>query len=195
MSEGREERLGDELVMVTSDSDRSSPGSDPELEELLREIGMARTQVYVNPDKEIDQYLRGKDGHERAKDRMSSGGETSTSDAHAVPVGRWKLDRRVYVDEPSRSMIEAEIKKLKKNWIIPNSVILRPIEEGESATSPPAGLIAIHETMFKHWFTLLLSGWVYYILSALNFGPGQLTMNAWRQLLGIGVLWFFSAQW
>lgn len=115
MSEGREEQPGDELVMVISDSDRSSPRSDPELEELLREIDMARTQVYVNPDKEINQYLRGNDGHECAKDRKSSGGETSTSDARAMPVGRWKLDHRVYVDEPNRSMTETEIKKLRKN--------------------------------------------------------------------------------
>lgn len=123
--------------MVTSDSDWSPTGPDAELEELFREIDMARTQEYSDPDKGIDEYLKRKDGNERAKERMKSGEQTSTSRARAVPVGRWKLDMYVWVDEPGRSMTEAEIKKLRIDCIIPNSIILWPVEAGEYAAKPP----------------------------------------------------------
>jgi hypothetical protein len=176
------------------DSDRSQSGPDPELEELFRDIDMARTQAFGDAERRIDEYFERKDGHERAVDRRKSGERASTPGGRPIPMGKWKLDQHVWVDEPARSMTEAEIKKLRKDWIIPSSVTLRPVGAGESAARPPPGLIAIHEHMFKHGFTLPLPGWVQYILAALGFAPGQLSPNAWRQLLGMSVLWFFSGQ-
>lgn len=70
--------------------------------------------------------------------------------------------------------------------------MLRPLEEGEVATRPPASWVAVHESMFKHGFTLPLPGWVQYIMCALRLAPGQIGPNAWRQLLGMYMLWHLS---
>lgn len=200
MSEERVDRPSAEKaeLVASRDGSGSESGSDSEWEELLGVGGMARTQKYVNPNQEIDEYLVRPDGHQRARDRRASGEQTSTSEGRptgassSIPKGRWGLDEGIWVDEPVRSMTEAEIRKLRKDWIIPSSVTLRPVEAGESATRPPPGLIAIHEAMFKQGFTLPLPGWVQYILSALKFPPGQMSTNAWRQLLGMYLLWYFS---
>lgn len=202
MSEEQVDRSTEkEVVVVTTDSEESWSGSDSEVDELLEELGgMARAHPYVRPNRELDEYLARSDGHERAKERRESGGQTSTSVGRpteaqkSVPVGKWKLDEGVWVDEPARSMTVDEVRKLRKDWLIPGSVTLRPLEEGESATRPPPGLIAVHEAMFKQGFTLPLPGWVQYILSVLKFPPAQISMNAWRQLLGMYLLWHFSGQ-
>ena len=73
-------------------------------------------------------------------------------------------------------------------------MMLRPLEEGEVATRPPPSWVAVNESMFKHGFTLPLPGWVQYILCALGLAPGQVGPNAWRQLLGMYVLWHMSGQ-
>ena len=55
-------------------------------------------------------------------------------------------------------MTVKEIQKFRKDWIIPSTVMLRPLEEGEVATRPPAGWVAVHEGMFRNGFTLPLPG-------------------------------------
>ena len=75
-------------------------------------------------------------------------------------------------------MTVKKIQKFRKDWIIPSTVMLRPLEEGEVATRPPPGWVAVHQSMFKHGFTLPLPGWVQYVLCALGLDPGQVGLNA-----------------
>ena len=91
-------------------------------------------------------------------------------------------------------MTAKEIQRFCKDWINLSTVMLCPLEKGEVATRPPPGWVAVHEGMFKHRFTLPLPGWVQYIFCALGLAPGQVGLNAWRQLLGIYVMWHLSGQ-
>ena len=89
-------------------------------------------------------------------------------------------------------MTVKEIDALRANYRIPSSVELRPLEDGESATDPPNGWVAVHEHQFKCGLTLPLHPWVQQILSALNVAVGQVTPNMWKQLLGMYVVWDLS---
>lgn len=208
--------MSEEFVDVTSGSEPEVEElleRDPELEQQIQEIissGMRPSTEVLKKSRElvrqssIDEYLERPDGYERAKERRLSGGHASASGAGSsvdpsrvpqpVAVGKWKLDEGIFVEEPGRSMTSKEIKKLRKDWIIPSTVMLRPVEEGELASRPPPGWVAVHENMFRHGFTLPLPGWVQYILSALRLAPAQIGTNAWRQLLGMYVLWHLSGQ-
>lgn len=208
--------MSEEFVDVSS-------SSEPEIEELLERdieleqqfqqivgLVMGKSREGVKKSRElvrqssIDEYLERPDGHEREKERRLSGGHASASGAGSsvdpsrfpptVAVGKWKLDEGVFVEEPGRSMTSKEIKKFRKDWIIPSTVLLRPVEEEELASRPPPGWVAVHENMFRHGFTLPLPGWVQYILSALRLAPAQIGTNAWRQLLGMYTLWQLSGQ-
>ena len=198
--------MSEGFIEVTSESEREEMiEEDEELEQILREISSAeapRAKGGAVKQTAIDEYLKRPDGHERAKERMSSGREASSSGRglevgsspvpRVVPTGKWRLDEGVWVEEPGRSMTSKEIQKLRKDWIIPATVLLRPLGEDELATRPPAGWVAVHESMFKHGFILPLPGWVQYVLCALGLAPGQVGPNAWRQLLGMFVLWHLS---
>jgi hypothetical protein len=181
-----------------------SSGSEPEVGELVEDNRRFLEEVdevlKSLMSRSTDEYFERPDGNERAKKRR--GGEVSTSAARGtlsevpqdVPVGRWRLDEGVWVEEPGRSMTTAEIQKMRKDWIIPSTVMLRPLAEGELATRPPKGWVCVHEHMFKHGFTLPLPGWVQYMLCALRLAPGQIGPNAWRQLLGMYTLWHLTGQ-
>ena len=78
------------------------------------------------------------------------------------------------------------------NYRIPAGVMLRPLKDGELATNPPAGWVAVHEQQFKCGLSLPLHPWVQQILSALNLAVGQVTPNMWKQLLGMFVVWEMS---
>lgn len=75
-------------------------------------------------------------------------------------------------------MTAKEVQNFREDWIIPSSVMLRPLAQGELATRPPPGWVAVHEHIFKHGFTLPLPRWVQYVLCALKLASGQVGPNA-----------------
>ena len=66
---------------------------------------------------------------------------------------------------------------------------MRPLKEGELATKPPHGWVAVHQHQFKCGLSHPLHPWVQSILSALNVAIGQVTPNMWKQLLGLFIIW------
>jgi hypothetical protein len=105
---------------------------------------------------------------------------------------KWHIADGTPVQEPRRSMTLREIEALRVNYRIPSVVTLRPLKDGELATDPPAGWVAVHEHQFKCGLTLPLHPWVQRILSDLDLAVGQITPNMWKQLLGMYVLWDMS---
>ena len=89
-------------------------------------------------------------------------------------------------------MTVKEIDLLRADYQIPRSVQLRPVQDGELATNPPEGWVAVHEHQFRCGLTLPLHPWVQQILAALNLAVGQVTPNMWKQLLGMFVIWDLS---
>lgn len=82
---------------------------------------------------------------------------------------------------------------LQANYRIPKDVTLRPLKDGELATNPPGGWVAVHEQQFKCGLTLPLHPWVQHNLSMLNLAVGQVLPNIWKQLLGMYVVWVMSS--
>ena len=89
-------------------------------------------------------------------------------------------------------MTTKEIDAMRHKFRIPGDIPLRPLKEGELATDPPRGWVAVHEHQFKCGLSLLLHPWVQSTLSGLNVAIGQVTPNMWKQLLGLFVIWELS---
>ncbi|KAK9905153.1 hypothetical protein M0R45_000489 [Rubus argutus] len=158
-------------------------------------------QTGVGSVEGIEGYLQRPVNQDRARqrERASSGSAASSSSrpSSEVPppgeiVGRelvkWHLADVPLWQEPRRSMTPKEIEALRINFRIPSNVVLRPLRDGELATNPPAGWVAVHEHQFKCGLTLPLHPWVQRILSDLDLAVGQITPNMWKQLLGC--TWF-----
>lgn len=89
-------------------------------------------------------------------------------------------------------MTEKEIAAMRHKYRIPEGVLLRPLRNGELATNPPRGWVAVHEHQLKCGLSLPLHPWVQSILSALDIAVGQVTPNMWKQMLGTYVIWELS---
>lgn len=89
-------------------------------------------------------------------------------------------------------MTGKEIAAMRHKYRIPENILLRPLADGELATNPPCGWVAVHEHQFKCGLSLPLHPWVQNILSALGVAIGQVTPNMWKQLLGMFVIWELS---
>lgn len=213
MAEGVGESGGKEFIVIPSSSDSGSLGESEcrmlsdEVRSLMAElrIKMPAGGQGCEGDHGIDQYLERPDGRERAQQReRASSGSTASSSLRALVVApppgeivgqelvRWHLGDGTPVQEPRRSMTAKEIDSLRANYRIPGSVRLWPLRDGELATNPPEGWVAVHEHQFKCGLTLPLHPWVQQILSALNVAVGQVTPNMWKQLLGMYVIWDLS---
>lgn len=151
----------------------------------------------------IDRYLERPDAHERSQQRARSGASASSSRDHSsteAPAGeiagkeliKWHLSDGLPVQEAGRSMTAKEIGAMRHKYRVPEEVLLRPLRDGELATDPPRGWVAVHEHQLKCGLSLPLHPWVQSILSALNIAIGQVTPNMWKQMLGMYVIWELS---
>ena len=201
-----------EVVYLPSSSESGSLGESEcrrlsdEVRSLMAELRrMAAGGHGAEGDQEIDQYLERLDGRERAvqRERAASGSTASSSvrsGSTAPPPGeiigqelvKWHLAEGTPVQEAGRSMTEKEIAAMRDKYRIPVDVLLRPLKDGELATNPPHGWVAVHEHQFKCGLSFPLHPWVQNILSALGLAIAQVTPNMWKQLLGMYVIWELS---
>lgn len=101
---------------------------------------------------------------------------------------KWHLSDGLPVQDPGRSMTTKEIVAMRHKYRIPESVLLRPLNKGELATSSPLGWVAVHEHQFMCGLSLPLHPWVQSTLSVLNVAIGHMTQNMWKQLLGLYII-------
>ena len=207
MSESVGESGTREVVILSSDSGSESMGESEcrrlsdEVRSLVAELrGMPRgSSTGVRSSEGIEGYLQRSEDRARQRERASSGTGASSSSqpSSVVPPGeiigqdlvKWRLADGTPVQEPRRSMTAREIEVLRANYRIPSDVVLRPLKDGELATNPPAGWVAVHEHQFRCGLALPLHPWVQRVLSGLDLAIAQVTPNMWKQLLGMFVLW------
>ena len=177
MSESVGESSGREVVLLSSDSE-SEPMGESECRRLSDEVRSLMAELSKMPrgtttgvvsSEGIDAYLERSSAQdrERQRERASSGSGASSSSrpsSVAPPPGeivgqelvKWHLADGTPVQEPRRSMTPREIEVLRANYRIPTDVVLRPLKDGELATNPPAGWVAVHEHQFKCGLSLPL---------------------------------------
>lgn len=188
---------GREVIEISSDSDPVKfKRLERDFQYLLTRLGPTvpiGTSLEM-ADSGIDLYLEAHNARKHAQQRSQSSASTSTSCGHAGEIVgqelvKWYLSYGLPVQEPGRSMTTKEMEAMRHKYCIPESVLLRPLNEGELATSPPLGWVAVHEHQFKCGLSLPLHPWVQSTLLVLNVAIGQVTPNIWKQLLGLYVIW------
>ena len=146
----------------------------------------------ADDEERMEQYLHREVN--RDSRAASSRADPERQVLEAIPIARvlHRLEDGRVCDEPVSSLSPEEIEQFREEWDIPSSIPMRGLYPGESACAPRDNFVAVHDNMFRNGFSVPLPQFVQYMLSMLQLAPGQVPPNQWRQLLGLGCLYYLS---